>query len=278
MARGDMIVLSLNGPWQMDHAEDACRSARMFGSGDDKTVFYIERYEPGEPFFLLVAGKPFEGRKRSDVVFQFGPGGAKRENTGERGTLGDYDPAFFEPQMTLLPWPAELMDEDGDSKAPPTPFGRVFSDEQEQTIEWLDVCRGSDIVRLQLTPMGAPMKAMRDCTDTLLNDWGLDVDAHRTMRARPVPIDAGDWMTSSDYPTRSLRKGQQSLLQTRLMVDAQGGVTSCHIQRETMGDGFGDAACKALLHRARFEPALDRDGQPMASYYKFVVRFDIPGR
>lgn len=62
------------------------------------------------------------------------------------------------------------------------------------------------------------------------------------------------------------------------MVDAEGNATSCHIQRKTVGEGFGDAACNALMRNADFAPALDRNGQPMDSYYNFAIRFDIGQR
>lgn len=210
--RSPDLTLAPSSDWNLDYAEDSCRLTRLFGTGEDKVVFYIERYQPTEIFFLLVAGEPLGKRKRGDIVFRFGPGGAERESTGEQGTLGAYDPAFFEPAMTLLSQP-ETTEQAGDELlTTDTPFGRVFTDEQEQAIEWLDVRRGSHTVRLELTPMGAPMKAMRDCTDTLLTDWGLDAEAHRTMRAAPKPNDPGRWVTQRDYPRASLRKGQQSLL------------------------------------------------------------------
>jgi TonB family protein len=62
----------------------------------------------------------------------------------------------------------------------------------------------------------------------------------------------------------------------RLSVDARGKVSDCHIQRSTRPEGFDEAVCEVLMHRARFKPALDAEGKPMASYYINTVRFIIP--
>ena len=40
--------------------------------------------------------------------------------------------------------------------------------------------------------------------------------------------------------------------------------------------GFDDAVCAAMMKRARFDPALDKDAKPIKSYWRTSVRFQMP--
>lgn len=279
------LILMPSSPWNLDYADDSCRLARIFGEGDDKVAFYIERYEPGDRFFLMVAGGPLDGSSRTNARFGFGPNGKEREGTGEMGSFGAYAPALFESNMALMPLSDDnddynaLTSFDAEKTAADTDvLGQELSAAQEANIEWLEVQRRSkQPVRLALGPMGEPMAAMRTCTQQLLTDWGIDVEAHKGLTRRATPTrNPGRWMSSSDYPTGLLRKGMQGLVQVRLSVGTDGKPTQCHIQKSTRPQGFDDAVCDALMRKARFDPALDKDGKPLASYWRTSVRFDIP--
>lgn len=278
------LVLEPSSHWNLDYADDSCRLARIFGEGDDKVAFYIERYEPGDRFFLMVAGKALEGNRRANAEFSFGPGGKTREGEGETGTFGEYDPALFEGAMALMPL---SDDKDDDSyrgfnaeefAADTNVLGQELLPDQEAAIEWLQISRGSkQPVRLALGSMGQPMSAMRACTDELLTSWGVDIAAHGSLTRRATPTRSPSrWMSTSDYPTELLRKGMQGLVQVRLSVGADGQPTQCHIQRSTRPEGFDTAVCAALMRKARFDPALDAGGRPIASFWRTSVRFDIP--
>lgn len=279
------LVLEPSSHWNLDYADDSCRLARIFGEGDDKVAFYIERYEPGDRFFLMVAGEPLNGSTRANAKFSFGPNGKEREGTGEMGAFGAYAPALFESNMALMPLSDDnedynaLKSFDAEEIAADTDvLGQELSSAQEASIEWLDIQRRSKrAVRLALGSMGEPMNAMRTCSQQLLTDWGIDVDAHKGLTRRVTPTrNPGRWMSPSDYPTGLLRKGMQGLVQVRISVGTDGKPTQCHIQKSTRPQGFDDAVCDALMRKARFDPALDKDGKPLASYWRTSVRFDIP--
>ncbi len=122
------------------------------------------------------------------------------------------------------------------------------------------------------------MAALSRCTDELLEHWGIDVAAHKTLRRKTTPIGSpARWITPQDYPLPLLSKGDQSIIQFRLTVDSTGKPTGCHIQTEMKPAGFNDVVCAALMKRAKFLPALDEDGNPVASYYINSVIFLIGG-
>jgi hypothetical protein len=122
------------------------------------------------------------------------------------------------------------------------------------------------------------MESLDKCIDELLTHWGIDVEKHKNLKRSPVPAqNPGRWIYSSDYPMDMLQIGQPALVEFRLSVSEDGKPTACHIQATTRPKEFDDAVCKSLLRRAAFEPALDSEGKPIASYWRSRVRFQIPG-
>lgn len=129
---------------------------------------------------------------------------------------------------------------------------------------------------LETGSMRNVMATVRACTDQLLGEWGLDVARHKGLSVRAQPITSpGTWMTDNDYLRHLAERGMRGIVNFRLMIDAEGGVTACHIQQSTRPAEFDQAVCKGLTRRAKFKPARDADGQPMPSFYRNSVRFMI---
>jgi TonB family protein len=94
---------------------------------------------------------------------------------------------------------------------------------------------------------------------------------------KPIPTgNPGNWVTTNDYPTRALANGDMGTTAFRLEVSAQGDVTSCKVTQSSGHADLDAATCKAVARRAKFEPAVDYDGQPVASMYSNRVRWQIP--
>lgn len=86
----------------------------------------------------------------------------------------------------------------------------------------------------------------------------------------------GNWVTPDDYPSRALREEREGSTGFRLAIGPDGKATDCQI---TSSSGHGDLdaeACKMLLRRARFKPAEDSSGAPMAGSYASRVVWRIP--
>jgi TonB family protein len=127
---------------------------------------------------------------------------------------------------------------------------------------------------LQFGPMHKPMAALSTCIDTLLKDWGLDVEKHKSLTRLVTPVNnPGNWVKSRDYPADMLFEGQPAVVEFRLDVDGNGNVTGCHIQETTRKKEFDDAVCRSLMKRAKFLPALDAEGNSLKSYYQNTVNF-----
>jgi TonB family protein len=250
--------------------------ARGFEHEGRKLAFVIDKFEHGESFSLTVAGKPLGGAAKT-IRVAFGPDAGERAFTDKlNATLGTFGPAILVSHMTLFENPE---DESGASNDGPNLAGERDDGqpERERAVTWFEVQRGKrPPLRFTLGPMDKPLAALRSCTDELLTHWGIDVAAHRSLTRRATPTgNPASWITSNDYPSHLLSNGSQGIIHFRLTVAEDGAVADCHIQQSTRPAEFDKAVCKALSGRARFDPALDATGNPIKSYWRSQVRFEI---
>ena len=93
----------------------------------------------------------------------------------------------------------------------------------------------------------------------------------------PVPRgNPGSWINSGDYPSQSLREHNEGTVSFKLTVGANGRATSCKI---TESSGYADldsTTCANITRRARFDPMIDRNGNPVESEWSNQVRWDLP--
>lgn len=278
----DPLTLDPSSNWNVDYAADKCRLARAFGTGKDQVVFFLERYAPTDRFFLLVAGAPLTKFDASRAQLRFGPGGDVTEYPPSDGKLKDM-PALM---TTMALYHMEPDDEPG-TATPATPgqpkvetdlFAQKISPEMADKITWFEaVSKGQRPLRLALGSMGKPIGALQSCTQELVGHWGIDVEAHRTLLRPASPRgDPSRWMTSSDYPSDLMKRGAQGIVHFRLLIGPDGKPTDCFIQESTRPKGFDDAVCAVMIRRARFDPALDKTGNPIKSYWRSSVRFLMP--
>jgi TonB family protein len=92
----------------------------------------------------------------------------------------------------------------------------------------------------------------------------------------PLPLGSpGGWATNSDYPEKSRRAAMQGTASFSLTVGESGKVLNCSITN-TSGDQLLDIqTCRVMLARAKFGPARDMQGQPIASVFRSRVRWAI---
>jgi TonB family protein len=282
-ATGEPAEFSPTSPWTVNYADDSCRIGREFGAGDDRLILYLERYAPEDSFFLLIGGEPL-GHPTSDrkIRLTFGPGGFTRFDPMILGDFGDYKPALMQSGVHLLEQPREDSERSKTRTASDRgEFGimpeRAATPAEEAAITWLEVePRRGKVIRIALGSMGPPMAALRKCIDDLVSGWGIDVAAHASLTRAAAPLNnSGPWLTAEDYPANLWSQGAQGLVNFRLSIDATGTPTQCHIQTSTRPEGFDRAVCQGIMKRARFSPALDRNGQPIASYWRSSVRFTM---
>lgn len=84
------------------------------------------------------------------------------------------------------------------------------------------------------------------------------------------------WFSTSDYPSRDLREGNQGTARFVLNVSVKGRVTGCSITKSTGFGGLDEATCKYAIRRATFEPATNESGSRVAGTYSGSITWLIP--
>ena len=278
-ATPEPLTLKPSSKWQVNYADDKCRLVRLFGEGDQAVILFMDRYGPSESFRLTIAGKPFRTSvEKGEAQIQFGPREQEQQLSFLNGNLG-VKPAFvFVGSERIAPLSdvelaqSKILPEDAQ-----TPIQSI-SAERAKAVTFLRIGKPlRTAVILETGPLQAPFAALDKCIDDLLTTWGVDVERHKTLSQPAKPLlSPGQWITSSDYPLQMLDTGQPGLVNFRLSIGADGIPTACDIQATTRNKAFDDAVCKSVMRRARFSPALDAQGQPIATYYQNAVRFQLP--
>ena len=279
-AAKEPIYLEPSSQWVLRYEDDSCKLIRSFGGEDDKVILVMSRFGPGEQFRLTMAGKPVRVRNnRRDISLQFGAHEGPQKIRYMPGTMSDR-PALIVLGTVRIAAPTEAEQEAIDNWKPdsdPVFFQEINAD-RYAAAEYVLVDRARKApLFLQTGSLGKPFSALSQCVDELLTHWGIDVEKHKNLSRWATPVNSpARWVRPSDYPANMLLQGRQAIVEFRLSVDAKGSATQCHIQQSTRPQEFDNAVCKSLMKRAKFRPALDADGDPVASFWRNTVRFEIP--
>jgi hypothetical protein len=286
----ESLQLSPSSPWQINYSEDSCRLLRSFGTGEQQIILSLDRFEPDDAFNMVVSGKLAKARNiRNSVQIQFGPDEAEQIvdfKRGEqwlnstKGKIGDKWPAIIVTSALRIA-PVTEAEKARSDAANKKGDGYItlasIEPEREKAVHYIRL--GDSLVTpltLLTGSMAAPFEALRKCTDELIGHWGVDVAALSTQSRKVRPIgNTNNWLDGSDYPVGMIMKRQEAIVHFRLIAGADGKPISCHIQLSTRPAEFDAAVCKGLMQRASFEPALDADGKPIASYYIQTVHFQM---
>jgi len=253
-------------PWHVDWTKTSCTLARGFGDKKDPQFLQFEQFSQGQRFQLLLVAKALRGIQQSEkptVVYAVGDSGTGYEEKLPRAMMGNNAkrvPTLFVPSSDLL------GDTVGDAR------------KIEATITQVRVKARARTIIFETGPLDKPFDAMRTCTDNLVESWGLDPDKMRKLSRWSLPKSRPEtWLKSADYPAGFLHVGAQALIALRLLIDSSGMPTDCLIQRSYSDAVFDRITCEKIMARARFEPALDENGQPTPSYYVNTVNWIIAG-
>lgn len=99
-----------------------------------------------------------------------------------------------------------------------------------------------------------------------------DYPAEVNRRVGPIPIGSEfRWVTNADYPLDAWRNGEAGDVGYELAVDSAGKVTGCKVTEGSASPALKAETCRLLRERARFTPARDDKGKPIASDYSSHV-------
>ncbi|MES2444630.1 MAG: energy transducer TonB [Pseudomonadota bacterium] len=90
-----------------------------------------------------------------------------------------------------------------------------------------------------------------------------------------APAPPRSWRTNDPYPPAALRDREEGIVEFTLDIDAGGCPVGCHITKSSGHKTLDDATCPMLVRRARFSPAEDGAGTPIASTFSSKFRWQI---
>lgn len=258
---GETVRLAPAGPWALEYADDSCRLVRTFGAGESAVTIGLTSYQPGGMFQLSAVGELTR------------PASSARTVKVELGNVESFDVGFLQVDfggqpgllvvnpITIGPLPTGVL-EDMRAFRPFESYSTPEAEAQAVSIGFVDGMVHEFVA--ETGSLGAPIQALKDCTVELVTHWDIDHAAHPTRTRTPTPeIAPFRWIEARRYP-REMR--QPTMINYRLIVDAEGKVADCHIAGLEPSNEFARITC-AQLREAKFAPALDAQGNPIRSYY-----------
>jgi TonB family protein len=280
LAGDEPIVLAPSSGWVMDYADDSCALRREFGGPDNPVVLQLQQFAPGKSDiqFHVVARELGWLRVRGPLQAS----ATWLPDVDPFPTIGEYKITTPDEWRGIIFSGSVSSDSADLGGGEPNSTGEqvrpVAVSQREAGITGLRIANAfSEEIVLQTGGLRSPMAAMRTCLDELLAHWGIDVEAHRTL-SRPLQmLNQNDVarVFLHEYPRRMVLQSQEAVLRVRLMVSPEGRVTGCHMQQRIGREAFEQSACEMLQTQARYQPALDAHGAPIASFHVLAIYFDI---
>jgi TonB family protein len=237
---------------------------------------------------MVVIGRPLETYDE-EISAQFVPVSAKPFEGHVNQTVDTHEPAILWSNPPLMPDEAVEKQKDQASREPKDArvrppaldLAKVGAEKRarERFLEGateisLRPTRSRQVI-LETGSLGAAFAQFDQCNEDSLKDWGFD-PAIEAKIARPAwAINPSDWLFANDYPEDLIRRGEESVVAVRLLIDATGKVTKCTPLSHYEETEFNKISCMRISQRARFEPAELADGTKVPTYYTRRVVFRI---
>lgn len=274
----DSPALRPSSPWTLDYDADSCALRRLFGEGEERAYLEIRRFDRGLGLQTVIATNWMTARNRRTFRYRFNTDTEWREAEGAFALrMADgFSGVLFTPALVELPELEEMKDPLERARYLATLDLPALEDEAARPTDAITLIGAfRREITLELGAFGPPLKALRDCVEELRTHWDIDVEAHETLTRKAEPVNLEEVPRMMSYPPKMLREGLQGVVNVRLDVDPTGRITECHIQMPLSDPEFEESSCADIQHALDFDPALDKDGNPIPSYWTTRVVFQL---
>jgi len=283
------VRLAPSSGWELLEYDDKCRMVRNFGSGNNETTLWIDKGGPGPGVNLTVIGRPVRNPKGAYVRIAFAPGQPVERNfitaTTTRGR----------PMLGLFGvQPVALAAETGGE-----PERGADNGEESVDLTLAEAAGDSSVAALQnrfaaitalelsgavFEPITLELDAMLpmasdliECVNKLAKQLGRKPSEMGGLAKEATTVDVESWAQKiqENYPVHLLQNGQQASVAVRLTVNKEGRASFCEVTDYSGPASFNETACLQLLRHARFDPAKDAEGAPVASFYATRITYRI---
>ncbi len=264
---------SLSGQWAVDFAEERCTLQGTFSDGSKDLQLIVQSYGDTDQYRATIvnAQLPRNGGVFRDTRYALNPDTQPRGTTmAFRGAVNG-KPAISFPLVFGPELPATLTQ----PSYPPAERQNAMQawraslpDYQRQLRELTLFVSAGRQVRLNTGPLSPVLDVMRSCVRDLQQRWGLDPATEDQLSQRAHPDDETWQRIRDSYPFGG---HENAFAPVRFMVGADGIATACVVQLPGLPEEFIAAICSRKP--ARFQPARDAAGQPIASIYRTDIVF-----
>ena len=232
------------GKWDTSLKDDVCSLQRAFKIGDGAVIFDLRQSAPGNYFEVSLISSSLKPRSNKPVT-QFGEGS---------------DPLRHD-------FSSKLASESWEGFSVSLPSDHFDHARTQDGAVPLHISKGFEEDFTLPINLKNPLLVMEQCHDELLRRWGLDPEVQRTLSRKIDQPKSYRWMDPllRAFPRPSSGTPQRTF-DMRLVVGADGVPTSCRVHGEYGNSEFEDFACEQATRKARFDPALDQNEQPVASF------------
>jgi TonB family protein len=120
-------------------------------------------------------------------------------------------------------------------------------------------------------------QALKDCERGLLKSWGFSPELQQLSAfVQPEGGNIFHLFTVDDYPESAVRREAQGQARVMVTVGVDGRSKACRNLQSSGHPDLDATTCGVLARRARFQPARDRAGRPIASPAVATVRWLLP--
>jgi TonB family protein len=232
-----------SGAWVLDYDATQCIASRQYGTDKNAVTFAIRPAPNGGNYELLI------GRPRYGPMFGEELNGSVDFGNG--------------------PIKAWLLHYGGSKKKVSIDQFRISAAEmaQARTATSVNLRTGDGMsANIALTNMPELMKGMDDCNADLKRYWNIENPEKQNV-AVEVKGDVRNVFRSTDYPQEAMKNRQEGRVQFLLLINEQGKVAGCNVVEASGIPALDGMGCQVIVERAKFQPALDKQGKPIRSAY-----------
>ena len=285
----DTVILKPTSDWRLREMDDRCRLSRRFGSGEDRTTLWIDKGGPGPSVNITLIGRPFRHPYGPNLRIGFGSQELlKRNYITSTSSRGRPVISLFGVKIQRSPEAQEnapLQYEDGNQEvADILDDGTLGGSTQDIPIHQLSGLTSLNMegalvkpVSLEIGPLKDAFSELRTCTNALTARLSGSSTEERDIVTGILPKDQIKWAKKiqANYPFHLLAERQEGSVKVRLTVSSQGRATFCEVTEYSGPASFNDTACLLILRHARFNPAINSDGEPVAGFFGTQVVYRI---
>jgi TonB family protein len=236
-----------SSPWNVDFGAAQCVAQRAFSDGAGTVTFALKPSLLGEVMLLVLASEGKAGVPRQRPLrLRLDDGPWIDTNVLIHGVTREDNMATT---LRRVNFPSETFRKIAQAKSV-----QLVSDGLEAT--------------LALDTLPKVAATLQQCVDVLKRDWNVAQYYFAKVKDGPKPVvPIARIFKDEDYPLAAFSRNQGGETRLMLLVDEQGVVQDCTMSKESGVAALDAQACAITTKRAKFNPAVGKNGQPIKAPY-----------